>query len=147
MLLLKYRIQTTGIRFRLFSVYPNINNVEKIEEWERNKKMSKSYKIKKCGNIQYITLERIDEGYQYDILKKVLKSNYYLEGKKRDKIKYNRYTFIDTVLVDGGIIENTKISYNDALKEVFKIYDIPSDARYIELNEIVRESKPFILLI
>ena len=37
--------------------------------------MSKSYKIKKCGNIQYITLERIDEGYQYDILKKVLKSN------------------------------------------------------------------------
>ena len=45
------------------------------------------------------------------------------------------------------IIENTKISYNDALKEVFKIYDIPSDARYIELNEIVRESKPFILLI
>lgn len=28
----KYRIQTTGIRFRLFSVYPNINNVEKIEE-------------------------------------------------------------------------------------------------------------------
>lgn len=109
--------------------------------------MSKSYKIKKCGNIQYITLERIDEGYQYDILKKVLKSNYYLEGKKRDKRKYNRYTFIDTVLVDGGMIENTKISYNDALKEVFKIYDIPSDARYIELNEIVRESKPFILLI
>lgn len=109
--------------------------------------MSKSFKIKKCGNIQYITLERIDEGYQYDILKKEIKSKYHFEDNKRDKRKYNKHTFIDNVLIDGGIIENTKINYNQALKEVFKMYNIPSDARYVELDEIVKETKPFILLI
>lgn len=28
----KYKIYTTGIRFKLFSQYPNINKIEKIEE-------------------------------------------------------------------------------------------------------------------
>ncbi len=75
--------------------------------------MAKNYKLK-SGN--YIKIDRTDEGYEYSL---------YEECKR---------------LIDGGILENLNLNENEILREILKIFDIPIDIEYQELDEEIEES-------
>lgn len=75
--------------------------------------MLKNYKLK-SGN--YLKIEKNDIGYEYTL---------YEECKK---------------LVDGGILENVKLNENQAFKEILKIFRIPTDIEYQEIDEEIEES-------
>ena len=53
---------------------------------------------------------------------------------KKSEIDWDKLEEINPDIIGWIKIENTKINYNQALKEVFKMYNIPSDARYVELD-------------
>ncbi len=75
--------------------------------------MSQNYKLQ-TGN--HIKIDKTDEGYEYSL---------YEECKK---------------LIDGGILENPNLDEKEALKEVFKMFDIPVNIEYKELDEEIEET-------
>lgn len=110
--------------------------------------MSKSFELKRAGNIKYITIERINEGFEYSLFKKVLRTKYFNSSQSQttNNKSYNKYTYEDILVVDDGIIENPRLSYKEALKEILKIHNLPLNTRYIELDKEIKAIGHFLLI-
>lgn len=106
--------------------------------------MSKSYELKNRKDIKYIKIDRTNEGFQYylykegirEIIDEVTKK---INSKRKKKSKYHLYEEYRK-LVDGGILENPNLNDYEALKEILKMFNMPIDIEYEELDVEIEET-------